>query len=86
VPQQIGMPPIIMQHMQPSPIMQDMQSQQHCTMPAILASPLMQVIATPMSIISQAVAAIIMLHVQQDMPFIIIIQQRGLPAIIWHML
>ena len=82
MPQQIGMLPIIMQHMQPVSIMHDIQSQQHCTIEAILASPLMQVTMTPMSIISQVVVAIIMLQVQHGIPFIIMTKLHMLPAII----
>jgi hypothetical protein len=74
--------PIITQHMQPCSIMQDMQSQQHCTIAPIFASPLMQVNVTPISVFSQVVAAIIILQEQQGIPFIIMTQLIMLPAII----
>lgn len=74
--------PIMTQHMQPASIMQDMQSQQQAIIEAIFISPLMHLKVTPISVISHVVDAIIMLQVQQGMPFIIITQLHMLPAII----
>jgi len=80
--QQIGMLPIIIQHMHPESIMHDIQSQQHWIIEAILASPLMQVTVTPISIVSQVVVAIIILQLQHGMPFIIMTKLHMLPIII----
>lgn len=82
VAQHTGMLPIMTQHMQPASIMQDMQSQQQAIIEAIFISPLMHLKVTPISVISHVVDAIIMLQVQQGMPFIIITQLHMLPAII----
>jgi hypothetical protein len=70
--QQTGMPFIIMQQVQPGIIMAVMQSQQAWIVLTMFASPLVQVIMTPMSIISHLQAPMQpMLQEQQVMPFII---------------
>ena len=77
------MPFIIMQHIMPDVIMAVMQSQQACIILTMLASPLVQVIITPMSIISHLQAPMqAMLQQQHIMPFIIIAVEQPAPGII----
>lgn len=82
----MGMPPIITQHMQPAFIIAIIQSQQAWIILQQSASPLVQVIFTPPSIISHLVAPIIMQQDIMGMPFIIIMQEHIAPGIIMAML
>lgn len=77
------MPFIIMQHMQPGIIIAIMQSQHACIILTMFASPQVQFIMTPMSIISHLqVPRHAMLQQQHIMPFIIMQQDMPAPGII----
>jgi hypothetical protein len=82
--QQTGMPfmQIIMQ--QPGIIMLVMQSQQAWIIFWHVASPLVQVMTQPMSVISQVVMPMVMLQQQHIMPFIMQQQLIIAPGIIMH--
>jgi hypothetical protein len=79
--QQTGMPLIIMQQVQPALAMAAMQSQQAWIMAPQLASPLVQVMQTPPSIISHLHIPMVMLQQQTIMPFITMQQLHMPPAI-----
>jgi hypothetical protein len=81
-PQQIGMPFIIMQQVQPAFIMPMQQSQQAWIMAQQSMSPLVQVMQTPISVASHLHMPIIMLQQQAIMPFIIMQQEHIPPAVI----
>jgi hypothetical protein len=70
VPQHTGVPPIIMQQVQPALRQAAMQSQQPWIIAIELASPLVQVTTQPSLVISHLHMPIIRLQVQQTMPFI----------------
>jgi hypothetical protein len=70
VPQQIGVPPIMRQQVQPALRQAAMQSQQPWIIAMHPASPLVQVTTHPSLVISHLHMPIIRLHVQQTMPFI----------------
>ena len=80
------MPFIIMQHVQPASIIIRMQSQHAPIMAAAALSPLVQVMATPMSVISILHVPIIMLHWQHVIPFIIMANEHIPPCVIMHRL
>jgi hypothetical protein len=71
---------IIMQQVQPAFIIEAMQSQQAWIMAQQFASPLVQVIVTPSSVISHLHMPIIRLQQQTIMPFIIMQQLHIPPA------
>ena len=77
--QHIGMPFMVMQHMQPGIIMFIMQSHMHWIILQQAASPLVQVMTQPMSVISTLQAPVVMLQQQQVMPFIV--QQQLIMAL-----
>jgi hypothetical protein len=83
--QHIGVPFIIMQQVQPGIIIAHIQSQQAWIIFMQLASPLVQVIAHPISIISTLHVPIMpMLQQHIGMPFIIMQQLIMPPCIIMH--
>jgi len=88
MPQQIGIPFIITQHMHPAIIMSVIQSQQAWHIFSTIASPLVHVIITPPSIFShlQVAPIIPMLQAQQHMPFIRQQQEHIAPGIMAHRL
>ena len=86
VQQQTGIPPIMTQHRQPASIMPIMHSPHAWIIFAIMASPLVQLIMTPPSIISHLQAAIVMLHWHRHIPFIMQQQEQADPSIILHRL
>jgi hypothetical protein len=79
--QQTGMPFIITQQVQPAPIICIIQSQHAWIILQQSASPLVQVIFIPSSIISHLPMAIAMLQQHIIIPFIIMQQLIMLPAI-----
>jgi hypothetical protein len=84
-PQHMGMPPSIMQHVQPSFMQAHMQSQHAWIMSHMALSPLVHVMQTPSLVIMHSHLHMAMLHWHITMPFIM--QQRLImpPAIILHM-
>src|SRR5262249_24035961 len=78
VPQQTGVLFIMKQQVQPASIMQEMQSQQACSMSQHCVSPLVHVIRQPISVISQRHMPIVKLQVQQGMP-LYMTQQLAMP-------
>jgi hypothetical protein len=81
VQQHIGMPFIIMQQVQPGIIIDSMQSQQAWIIFAMAGSLLVQVMVTPMSVISIRQVPIVMLQQHAGMPFIIMQHEHIPPAI-----
>jgi hypothetical protein len=73
-----------MQQVQPSLSMTVMQSQQAWIISQHLASPLVQVMQTPLSVISHLHMPIVMLQQHTIIPFIIMQQLHIPPAIIEH--
>ena len=73
---------IIMQQLQPAFIMPVMQSQQAWIMAQQAASPLVQVMRTPISVASHRHMAIVRLQQQAIIPFIVQQQENIAPAII----
>jgi hypothetical protein len=73
-PQAIGVLFIIMQQAHPALVMQLRQSQQAWIISQHLASPLVQVIDTPLSVISQRHMPMVMLQQHTVMPFIVMLQ------------
>jgi len=80
--QQIGVPPIIMQQVQPAFIQAIMQSQQPWIIAQQAASPLVQVTQQPSLVISTLQTPIVMLHEQTIIPFIMQQMLHMPPAII----
>ena len=80
--QHTGVPPIIMQHMQPAFMQAIMQSQQPWIMSQQALSPLVQVITQPSLVISHLHMPIVMLQQHTIMPFIIMHMLHMPPAII----
>jgi hypothetical protein len=80
--QQTGVPPSIMQQVQPAFIMAAMHSQHAWIMAQQSLSPLVQVIVQPFSVISHLHIPIIRLQAQTTIPFIIMQQLHMPPAII----
>ncbi|MFO0807027.1 MAG: hypothetical protein U0746_00215 [Gemmataceae bacterium] len=78
VPQQIGVPFIMQQQVQPAAIMVAMQSQQAWIILQHSASPLVQVMQQPSLVISHLHMPIVMLQQQTIMPFIMQ-QQEHMP-------
>ena len=83
-PQQTGVLFSSRQQVQPASIMELRQSQQAWIISQHLASPLVQVIDTPLSVISQRHMPIVRLQVQTIMPFIIMQQLHMPPCIMAH--
>jgi hypothetical protein len=81
VQQQTGVPPIIMQQVQPAFMQAIMQSQQPWIISQQALSPLVQVIMQPSLVISILQVPIIMLQVQTTMPFIMQQTEHIPPAI-----
>jgi hypothetical protein len=79
-PQQIGMPFIIRQQVQPDSIIAAQQSQQAWIMAQQASSPLVQVMQTPMSVASHLHMPIMRLQQQAIIPFIIMQQEHIPPA------
>ncbi|MHC5538927.1 hypothetical protein ACYOEI_11965 [Singulisphaera rosea] len=79
--QQMGVLFIMTQQVQPAFIMAHMQSQQAWIMSQQALSPLVQVIVTPLSVISHLHIPIIILQQQTIIPFIIMQQEHMPPAI-----
>lgn len=79
MPQQTGVPLKQTQHMQPDFMQAIMQSQQAWIMSQQALSPLVQVMHTPLAVISQAQLHIAMLHWHMTMPFFIQ-QQLHMPS------
>jgi hypothetical protein len=79
VQQQTGVPLKHTQHMQPAFMQAIMQSQQAWTISQAALSPLVQVMQTPISIISQVQLHIAMLHWHMTMPFFMQ-QQLHMPS------
>lgn len=84
VPQQTGVPPIIMQQVQPALRQAAIQSQQPWIIAMQAASPLVQVITQPSLVISHLQVPIIRLQLQQTIPFIMQQQLHMLPASMVH--
>jgi hypothetical protein len=82
--QQTGVPPIIMQQVQPAFRQAIMQSQQPWIMAMQAGSPLVQVITQPSLVISVLHMPIIRLQLQQTMPFIMQQQEHMPPASMVH--
>lgn len=82
--QQTGVPPIIMQQVQPAFMQAIMQSQQPWIIASHILSPLVQVTVQPSFVISHLHAPIVMLQQQTIMPFIMQQQLTIPPAIIWQ--
>jgi hypothetical protein len=83
-PQQTGVPFIMTQQVQPALHIVIMQSQQAWIMSQHFGSPLVQVMQTPLSIISHLHMPIVRLQQQTIMPFIMQQQLHMLPAIMLH--
>jgi hypothetical protein len=83
-PQQTGMLFIMTQQVQPAFIMDDMHSQQDWIIAQQALSPLVQVMHTPLSVISHLHMPIMRLQQQTIMPFIITQQLHMPPASIVH--
>jgi hypothetical protein len=77
-PQQTGVLFIITQQVQPSLSMHEMQSQQAWIISQHFGSPLVQVMHTPLSVMSHLHMPIVRLQQQTIMPFIIM-QQETIP-------
>src|SRR4051794_3227066 len=84
VPQQTGVPLMVTQEVQPAVTMQLTQSQQAWIIWQQLASPLVQVMHTPVSVISHLHMPIVKLQAQTVMPFIVTQQPTTPPASIVH--
>jgi hypothetical protein len=84
-PQHTGMPPSIMQHIQPAFMHMHMQSQQACSISHIALSPQVQVMHTPSFIMLHSHLHMAMLHWHMTMPFIMQHMLIMPPAIILHM-
>jgi len=82
VPQQIGVPPIIMQQVQPAFMHAVVQSQQPWIIASQPLSPLVQVTVQPSLVISHLHMPIVMLQQHTIMPFIMQQQETMPPAII----
>jgi hypothetical protein len=80
VPQQIGVPPIMTQQVQPALRHEAMQSQQPWIIAMQPASPLVHVMMQPSLVMSHLHMPIIKLHVQQVMPFIMQVHEHMPPA------
>jgi hypothetical protein len=80
-PQQIGMPFIIRQQVQPDFIIASQQAQHAWIMAAQALSPLVQVMQTPMSVASHLHMPIMRLQQQAIIPFIIMQQEHIPPAV-----
>lgn len=80
--QQTGVPPIIMQQVQPAFMHAIMQSQQPWIIASHILSPLVQVTQHPSFVISTLQAPIVRLQVQTTIPFIMQQQETIPPAII----
>jgi hypothetical protein len=81
-PQQTGVPPIIMQQVQPAFRQAAMQSQQPWIIASHILSPLVQVTVQPSLVISHLHMPIVMLQQHTIMPFIMQQQETMPPAII----
>ena len=84
VPQQTGVPPIIMQQVQPAFMQATMQSQQPWIIASHALSPLVQVTQQPSLVISTLHAPIVRLQVHTIMPFIMQHTLHMPPAIMVH--
>jgi hypothetical protein len=82
--QHTGVPPIVMQQVQPAAMQALMQSQQHWIILQHSASPLVQVTQHPSAVISHLHRPIIRLQLHTIMPFIMQQQLTIPPAIILH--